>query len=103
MTSSHEGFVCWEGERIWLADGRRRFLSECSLSYPNNPSFPFRLGVVKKTKKEIPRGEGGGVGGHTVKNKGEKDDVQIRKCLLSSCGAIPDSVFVERMQSSAAE
>lgn len=69
---------------------------------PKQSELSIPLGCRKENKKKIPRG-GGGVGGHTVKNKGEKDDVQIRKRLLSSCGAIPDSVFVERMQSSAAE
>lgn len=60
MTSSLEGFVSWEGKTIWLADLRRRFLSERSHSYPNNLTFPFHSGVIKKTttaKKKIPREE----------------------------------------------
>lgn len=40
-----------------MADERRRFLSECSLSNPKKLSFPFHLDVIKKTTKKIPREE----------------------------------------------
>lgn len=70
---------------------------------PKQSELSIPLGCRKENKTKNPKGGGEASEVTQVKNKGEKDDVQIRKRLLSSCGAIPESVFVERMRSSAAE